>query len=72
MYAYEHEAPHVDITSAFVGNQTVEHLQVGSRSTVPASLTIFELAVPWHENVVIAYMARRIEAVQKIAPLVAH
>ena len=36
------------------------------------SLTAFELAVPWRVCVVVIYIARRIEAVQKIAPLVAH
>lgn len=37
-----------------------------------SSLTAFELAVPWRVCVVVIYIAHRIEAVQKIAPLVAH
>lgn len=60
--------------SAFVGNQTIEHvveelpLSESACRTVRAGLTILELAVPLGTNrahVVITLVVHRIEAVQR-------
>jgi hypothetical protein len=78
--SHQHEAPHQLTRHVGLCRQPNSRMSRGGAvartdsacSTVRVSLTIFELVVSQHANVIIVLIAHRIEAVQKIAPLVAH